>query len=833
MNDLSQLVYRDLLHNTKTVLSAFYYHPDTTASTQTWAHDAMCTQYARAVSKLAHSDETWQFVASRACPEQIRDFRIEDMASGMEEQAPMLWSLITCLLGATRTADSAVRMDIDQEEPSSGSDSEWDSDSEYWGNEEEGSAPPTKPPQRRTKGRRALPAVIDRINLLQKTVVILSILVQNCDQKVNALQSIVGVFLHACNTPEKVVKVLSRIGISISLTSIHRAVRSLSEHSIDDIKSLGQSVLASFAYDNFELMLPTGIPTVEKPAEGLLHLTSGVLIRLDHGVTVDDLRCSRLLWERSSLNLRAPDPRPFDPYKTLEFLYTLHPDPGHSNSSLSRRGRFRVWALKKVLMEHGPTNLSALQTSLKPPESVDAIPVVKSSYTPLRTMDCNQSKVSENIAAIHEMYKQTGLGDGEDGSVDISEFVTLVHGDLGTYERVLSAKRRRSIEDTPYERLQSVVFIIGLFHLKMAAADALWRLLVGPDKARVDETSFMRLVGRLRPKESSRLVANAKFRQQHELISHVLTVLILDAWRVEVKKRTRASSLEEWASSNPSADEIDAIAESLVRDYIEGAGVDIYALEGQAASERDQIRINTMRTMHYLMLYEELCYSLNAGDIGRFETILPHWVSIFRATGKHKYGVHMLRFFHSLYFVYPERLRRAIRYNMLVNPSGKPNEFRPVDWLVELLNLYTKVIYGGKSSNYTKARIILESVLVTVYRSSHANIERNFHLRGLTSKHATKDMRETFKVVLEYLRTLCPNEYVPGRTAAYSIPNAFTRGAAIIAAEWCRRKEQGGQGAERVETLGEMLGEDAEQADGDPVNVELSVEDLSVDGLIY
>lgn len=36
--------------------------------------------------------------------------------------------------------------------------------------------------------------------------------------------------------------------------------------------------------------------------------------------------------------------------------------------------------------------------------------------------------------------------------------------------------------------------------------------------------------------------------------------------------------------------------------------------------------------------------------------------------------------------------RHAIRYNMLVNPSGKPGKFRAVDWVEEsMINLYTKV----------------------------------------------------------------------------------------------------------------------------------------------
>lgn len=32
---------------------------------------------------------------------------------------------------------------------------------------------------------------------------------------------------------------------------------------------------------------------------------------------------------------------------------------------------------------------------------------------------------------------------------------------------------------------------------------------------------------------------------------------------------------------------------------------------------------------------------------------------------------------------------------MLVNPTGKRDHFRAVDWMVELLNLYTKVDLGA------------------------------------------------------------------------------------------------------------------------------------------
>ncbi|KAI0688584.1 hypothetical protein C8T65DRAFT_520136, partial [Cerioporus squamosus] len=86
---------------------------------------------------------------------------------------------------------------------------------------------------------------------------------------------------------------------------------------------------------------------------------------------------------------------------------------------------------------------------------------------------------------------------------------------------------------------------------------------------------------------------------------------------------------------------------------------------------------------------------------------------------------------------------------MLVNPTGEEGESRAVDWCIELQNLMTKVTYGGEGSNFTKARIIQESPLVKIFRASHENFEENFALHGLSNKHASKDMRATFEVVLK------------------------------------------------------------------------------------
>ena len=107
-------------------------------------------------------------------------------------------------------------------------------------------------------------------------------------------------------------------------------------------------------------------------------------------------------------------------------------------------------------------------------------------------MDVNNSTVAGNIQAIEKLLAQGGVFDPAEGAMidgletpDVSEFVMLIHGDLGTGERITSLQQQRSIETSEWHHFQHVVFVSGLFHLKMAA--------------RQDETSLMHNIAQLRP----------------------------------------------------------------------------------------------------------------------------------------------------------------------------------------------------------------------------------------------------------------------------------------------------------------------------------------------
>ncbi|KAH9010902.1 hypothetical protein EDB85DRAFT_1879137 [Lactarius pseudohatsudake] len=108
-------------------------------------------------------------------------------------------------------------------------------------------------------------------------------------------------------------------------------------------------------------------------------------------------------------------------------------------------------------------------------------------------------------------------------------------------------------------------------------------------------------------------------------------------------------------------------------------------------ADRDQQHENQALRNRDFLLYVDLCNAMNSGNVGRVEASFIPWIYMFSSTGKHKYASQLARFVKNLHDVYPADLSHIVRMNILCNPTGKPNAFRPVDWLVERNNLYTKV----------------------------------------------------------------------------------------------------------------------------------------------
>ncbi|KAJ7272797.1 hypothetical protein C8J57DRAFT_1063511 [Mycena rebaudengoi] len=269
------LAVNDLLNHSDDVFEAFLAHPRTARSTLAWAHGKIKIKYAQLIRDLADKDNGWHFSAANTSAKQLQDFRIEDMAAQMKDLAPELWDLLGLLLSASEWKPFSLMTPVDDP---------MDTD-----------LPEDNPARRAQKLAKDIYSACSKL-LKQKKVVLISIMMQSTNKNCNALESVFGIFLHSSNTPYKVIETLAHMGITISPDAIENAVHALSRETYDTLCAMGQTLLAGYAYDNFDINFPGLVPIVEKSTDTLTHLTSGGLVFLEHGVKADDLRCSKELW---------------------------------------------------------------------------------------------------------------------------------------------------------------------------------------------------------------------------------------------------------------------------------------------------------------------------------------------------------------------------------------------------------------------------------------------------------------------------------------------------------------------------------------------------------
>jgi hypothetical protein len=165
----------------------------------------------------------------------------------------------------------------------------------------------------------------------------------------------------------------------------------------------------------------------------------------------------------------------------------------------------------------------------------------------------------------------------------------------------------------------------------MACVDALWRTFIEPKDARSDPTSMMVHASILRPRETGKIGSNPGFCQMHDSIQHDGIARHLDCWHVEIKKRNSAHlSLEHFAVSKPTWEHILMILHDLVHTYVASGS---FRHKG-TANECDEDLENSLIHNQYYLLYEEITYTMNYGDVGHIECVLGPWIAIFKGTGK-------------------------------------------------------------------------------------------------------------------------------------------------------------------------------------------------------
>ncbi|KIL57952.1 hypothetical protein M378DRAFT_87180, partial [Amanita muscaria Koide BX008] len=351
--------------------------------------------YAREVRDLADCGDL-RFSALKMNPQDIEDFKIDELSDLYAKRAPRLWSLLGSVLKARKRGTSLLLQSGPIAASSSGDLVEHPDNDEA-----------------RLEGAGRQRSISNSsqeeksVSLLQiKKSVIVSIVLQSTNQKANTFASFLGVFLHSCRTPQRVVNALARMGLTVSQSCIHTAINSLSLNASLTLRELGQSRCIALAYDNFDVDLKVSVPVVEKSTETLKHLTSGLVFPLQHGVTSDDLRYSDYLWQRSEVNL--DNLGALGNRKTHKDLMRLFREP--DDKPLDSHAEFNIWVFLRDLVEN-VEGFEYMRGKIEAPKSIEQLPVIKTDIYPAYAMDVNNSTVAGNIQAIERLMEQVGYGD--------------------------------------------------------------------------------------------------------------------------------------------------------------------------------------------------------------------------------------------------------------------------------------------------------------------------------------------------------------------------------------------------------------------------------------
>jgi len=432
----------------------------------------------------------------------------------------------------------------------------------------------------------------------------------------------------------------------------------MSAKTVELLATLGGSLLLLYAYDNFDIQEKHLTPTLENNVDPLRHLTSALVFPFQHGVVPEDLQVSEALWELDGFNDESEASTTHTRSDMWSKILPRYSELVDGIEQVDRHCEFRVWLFLRDLIEHGPEYFQKFRTEFSPPTPIgEPIPVEKTHIIPLQSLDISNSTVTGNIDTIVKLLEQTGLGEYEPPTptIPLDSQILLFHGDLGTGDRINSARQWLSIETSPRNRLQFVVFVMGLFHTKMACTETIWRTFLKDPKARSENTSFHSDFRILRPRDSSALSANFKFRPIHDAIRHIGICRRLDCLRV-LAQEDHHSSLQAFADSQPEWRHIQALARKAVQRFIPYPD-ELKSMDNEEPEERDEQLENSMGFNIYSALYEEMSYAMDHGDIGRVEMCLIAWAPLFEAAGKKKYSHHTIKLVHDLNYVFPPRMR--------------------------------------------------------------------------------------------------------------------------------------------------------------------------------
>lgn len=479
---------------------------------------------------------------------------------------------------------------------------------------------------------------------------IVAMLMFMSSQKVNAFQTIMGIFLHCTGCPKRVIGVLSRLGLSISYSHVQNGLRSLTKDALKRVQEVIKKNDWFLVWDNINFAIKHHHQRVDKRDTFESGTTATViLIPSAKDQTTAASFPSPLLF-RPEEERPEPDAELFFPSDAdLEVFMDV------CRSHVSA-------AIVKTM----PGESTALPIPIMPVEPLDF--KVKTTTFPLKIMRLDESTIAGNLMVLDRIMTY-------DLQLEDSFFEdpknTIVAGDQMTMSRILTLKIHRSLDPHPYHSLSWVHPTLQLFHLRINLCSTIFRTHFGSPQYPGTLSSIAIFLGRK---------CLSKDKPEFKAVDEFLK-LVFDAM-VQLLCKSLLNGLD-----HPTV--VDTITNSF-------CGLPMPSVLDLSSTTTNN---NALLLLRDVAVYIELDGAIKSGDIGRIKHVLPIINLMMHGGGNTNYALELLCLLYGIRYLWTDEWATRVLSSMLVNLKGVEGGWIATDMMQENNNYLIKAIFSAKGSN--------------------------------------------------------------------------------------------------------------------------------------
>ncbi|KAH9949018.1 hypothetical protein B0H21DRAFT_787435 [Amylocystis lapponica] len=598
------------------------------------------------------------------------------------------------------------------------------------------------------------------------------------------MKHVLGLYLYATGAQRQVLSVLSHLGLCSSYPTLVGTRSALFEGSsasvpLDDdsapmlpllkrgagllarlslacrltVRHQAKRVHLGYVYDNINMVLKVAeqiLGRKDSQENGTCATAFALYDASPHDMRTSDLIESHFIAPPLSIN-----------------DIVLSPD-----ESLELQQRLQHTALR-LIVQHGGQSFGRFRdhVHVSTPTTDEKIPLHKTDIYPLPAMDIDESTTTGNAEVMETIFREVGLDMQGDGFADT---VKLIFGDQLSIARLRSLMENRVGHDSFHQSYLFAAFGPGFFHNQMIATHAVLETHWGSPSSGSRNPgclSFQNVVLNRKPIVLSSL---PPYRTTRDLIFVSLSARLLHCLELVCGYE----DLEEYAAqvtyeilwedvgrlvarfANP--DVVTELREAREEEALM-AQVDDAPLDAPpAVTTGDMIFENAVLFLRDGLVLREFTDAIKTGDSGRIITILKVLALMYRGTKHAKYAHELLFLIHNLTHVWPKPLRNIIVKNWLVNPTGNPNSWVPIDLLQEHMNFWIKTVYKAHGSNASWEWLETIAPCINILRQLATEINGSLGAKQGT-KHHIPDLTRDITELKKALRTHRVYHLEPGR----------------------------------------------------------------------